>query len=159
VDLLAQRDRRQRALAVIMMVAMAAAISAGLRLKGRHLLRHRGAQPRQHLLQHRIGANAQETVADLRLRMPIPQVKGAAQQRVRIGAGNFIGRLRRGDHADHALVFAGQQIAVAQHGAAHSEHRHFFAAVQRGAQSAFLAQLIRQHQLGSDDIRLRNLGM
>jgi hypothetical protein len=66
-----------------MMVAVAAAVGAGLRLKRRHLP-HARPQAGQHFLQHRIGADAQEAVAHLRLRVAVPEVESATQQRMRI---------------------------------------------------------------------------
>jgi hypothetical protein len=52
--------------------------------------------------------------------------------------------------AHHAFVFAGQQVAVAQHGAAHGEDGDVLAGVQRCAQAALLAQFIGQHKLRAD---------
>nr|GEU28209.1 hypothetical protein [Tanacetum cinerariifolium] len=135
---------------VVVVVTVAAAIRAGLRLEPGLFFDDHRPQPRQHFLEHRIGADAQKAVAHLRLRVAVTQMESAAQQRVRIEARHLVGGLGRGHHGNHAPVFARQQVAAPQHGAARGEHGHVLARIERGAQAAFFAQFVGQHQARSD---------
>src|SRR5450830_1192303 len=76
VDFLPQRHGRQQMLAIVM--AMTAAVSTRFRFERRTFLSHRGGQAFEHVLQYGIAAYAQITIAQLRLRMPVPQVKSTA---------------------------------------------------------------------------------
>jgi hypothetical protein len=66
-------------MAVVAMMAVAAAISAGLGLERRVFLGHGSAQTLQHVFQHAVAADAEEAVADLGLGVAVTEVESAAQ--------------------------------------------------------------------------------
>ena len=117
------------------------------------------AQTLQHFLEHRVLPDTQKTVADLRLRVTVAEMKRAAQQVVRRRAFDAVSCFGGGHDADHAAVVADHQIAVAQHAAARREQRHFLARTQLGAQPAFLAQLVRQHEFIVDLVGVADFGV
>src|SRR5438445_1519062 len=81
-----------------MMVMTPAAVCTSLWLELRTFFLHARPQPLQHFLQYAILINPQESLAHLRLRMTITEMKGTAQQIVRRTAGNPVcGLFRRHD--------------------------------------------------------------
>eukprot|EP01022_Parablepharisma_sp_SALTPOND_P030350 TRINITY_DN760_c2_g1_i1.p2 TRINITY_DN760_c2_g1~~TRINITY_DN760_c2_g1_i1.p2 ORF type:complete len:1290 (-),score=479.69 TRINITY_DN760_c2_g1_i1:1065-4934(-) len=164
MDLLAQRDRCQRVVVMVVAVmVMATAIGTGFRFEGGLFLAHLCAQAFQHFLEHRILADAQEARAtlmtDMRLGMTVAEVEGATQQQVRVGGIDAIGGFGLGDDLDHTTIIATQQVAIAQHSAAHGEHGHILARAQRRAQAALLALVVGQFQFAVDLVGLVYLGI
>ncbi len=141
------------------MMTVTAAICPRLRLEFRQFFTHVGAQPCDHLAQHRIDTDAQPAGSYLGLRMPVPQVKGAARQQRRVAAAHDIRRLQRGLDAHDTPAFAQQQVAIAQHGAAHEEQRDLFARGQARALAAALPLFERQHQRVVHDVGNKDAGM
>src|SRR4051812_3045411 len=94
-----------------------AAVSARFRFELRVFFRHGRAEPFEHLLQNAILAYAQKggaAVTDLYLRVPIPEMEGAAQQLLQAVAFDPVSCLPGRGDADHAAILRAQQVAVAQ---------------------------------------------
>jgi hypothetical protein len=142
-----------------MMMTVTATIRARLRLEFGQFFTDVGAQPCDHLAQHRIDTDAQPAGPYLRLRMAVPQVECAARQQRRVAAAHDIRRLQRGLDAHHAPAFAQQQVAIAQHRAAHEEQRDLFTRGQARPLAAALPLFERQHQRVVHDVGNKDAGM
>ena len=89
----------------MMMVTAAAAIGTGFRFEWRCFFGNGCTQPLQHLLQNRILMNPQESVSHLSLRMPVTQMKGAAQQVVWRMAGNPVSGFSGSNNLYYPSIF------------------------------------------------------
>lgn len=147
-------DWRQRAVrvgmtvAILIMVVMAAStISPRFRFELGAFFRYGRAQSLQHFFQYGILPNAQETFSYLGLRMPIPQMKRAAQEVMPGMAGYSVGRFVRRHDLHYPAIIAPEQIIVAQHGSTLGKDRNFLPRRKRGTQPAVLPQLVREYKL------------
>jgi len=124
---------------LVVVVAMAAAIRAGLRLKGRADRLRRRAQPFEHVLEHMVGRDAQESLADLHRHMPVAKVISGAREILGRLAGDMQNLLGLRDHFHYATVARDHQVAAAQDFSARQHQADFFAGVQFRSQAALLA--------------------
>jgi hypothetical protein len=154
VDLLVLWNRRQRAMGVAMamafsivvMVMAAAAICARFRFEPRTFLRHGGSEAFQHLLQHAVLVDTQETIAYLSLGMAVAKMERAPKQVVRSIANHPVRRLFRRHDLDDPAVISLEQVIVAQHGTPGRKNSHFFTRRKRRSQPAIFAKLVGEYE-------------
>ena len=129
---------------LVVVVAMSAAVGAGLGLE-RSLERFDArAQAPQHGLEHVIGGDAQETVPDLHRHVPVTQMVGCPRQVRRRLAADVQHFLGLGNDFDDAAVTGDDQIATAQDFSAWQQQTHLFTRSERGSEPALLARIERQ---------------
>jgi hypothetical protein len=138
----------------VMMVVAAAAVSTSFRLELRTFLHYGSTQAFQHLLQHAILINPQETFTNLGLGMPITKMERAPQEIVRRIANHAIRRFLRRHDPDYAAVIPLEQIIVAQHGTPGCKNGYFFSGRKRRAQAAVLAKLVGEYEPRENHVRM-----
>lgn len=83
-------------------------------IEGSHGVLEASAEPREHLLEHMVGADAQPVGEDLGRSVSVAEMPGEARERARIWGQHLDHRLGRGAHEDASAVLEHQTVAVAQ---------------------------------------------
>jgi hypothetical protein len=87
-------------------------IRAAFRLEPRLQARDRAAEPARHLLDDRVGRDADTVCENLRRHVPVSDVPGESRQMMRVRRRDVGDRLVRRHHADDAAVFQEKPIAM-----------------------------------------------
>ena len=107
-------DAPAMTLIIMLMMYMAVAVGARLGLKADADFMHMATKPLDHRLQHMVGQQSHEAVADLDRHMPIADVISDAGQFDRIMGMNFEQALGGGLDSHNAPVCQQQPVAMAQ---------------------------------------------
>jgi hypothetical protein len=98
--------------AMAVMVAMAIAICAALGLEGCLDFREFCSEALEHFLDHMVGPNAKDMVANFRRQMPIAEMPSQTCELVRIFVPDLYNRFRGGLNLEPPAVFELQPVSV-----------------------------------------------
>jgi len=128
------------AVAVIVMVAVVA-IGATLGLEGRLHYRELRAEAAEHMLDHVVGPDAENLVANFSRQMPVTEVPSQAHKLVWIFVPNFDNKLPSGLNHQPPPIFKLQTISISHRNGVRKVEEDFFALVRRQAYAAAMARV------------------
>jgi hypothetical protein len=132
---------------LVIVVPVSAAISPGFRLEGRLHRFNRGAQALQHVLEHMVGGNSQEAVADLDRNMPVAEMVGRPDEVLSGFACDVQHAFGLGHDFDHPTVTGNGKVPAAENLSARQHEADFLSRYEPCAQPALLARVERQLDL------------
>jgi hypothetical protein len=122
------------------MVAVAA-VGAAFGLEGGLHLDQVRSEALEHILDHMVGPNAQNLVANLNRQMPIPQVPGKAQELIGILMPDFDNELRSGLNLEPPPIFKLQAISIGHRNRFRKVEQDIFTLIRGQANAAAMARV------------------
>src|SRR5262245_11190160 len=126
------------AMPVAVTVAIAA-VGTAFRLERSGQLQNLRTGALEHLLDHMIGPDAKNRLANFGRQMPISQMPGEAQELVRIFVPDFDNELRGGFDPQQSPVFKLQGISIGHGNRSRKIEKDIFALIRRQANTAAMA--------------------
>jgi hypothetical protein len=127
----------------VMMVVMEAitTVSAAFRLeRGLQLCKLR-SEAMEHLLDHVIGPNSKNLVANFSRQMPVSQMPGKAHELIGILVPDFDNRLRSGPHLEQSSIVKLQGVSIGHRNRFRKIEKDVFALVRGQANAAAMARV------------------
>jgi len=128
------------AVAVIVMVAVVA-IGATLGLERRLHFRELRAEAAEHMLDHMVGPDAENLVANFSRQMPVPEVPSQAHKLVWIFVPNFDNKLPSGLNHQPPPIFKLQTVSISHRNGFRKVEKDLFPFVRRQAYAAAMARV------------------
>ena len=125
----------------VVMVAVVAAVGAAFRLERSLHLHKLRSQAVEHLLDHVVGPNAKNLVANFSRQMPISQMPGKAQELIGLLVPDFDHGLRGGPDLQQPSIFKLQGISIGHRHRLRKVEKDIVALISRQANAAAMARV------------------
>jgi hypothetical protein len=126
---------------MMLVVMVAITVSATFRLERRLQLYKLRSEAMKHLLDHMVGPNAKNLVANLSRQMPVSQMPGKAHELIGILVPDFDNRLRSGPHLEQSSVVKLQGVPIGHRNRFRKIEKDILALIRGQANAAAMARV------------------